>query len=412
LIEKAIGFWMSNKPVDATKVLIKEIRPLQRQWTARLDELSGLKDRLNTVAAQDARKSFDNARVLMIALGIFAVGLGGLTAYAITAGLTQQLGGEPDYAVGIARQIASGDLTTHIRVQPTDTSSTLVALKTMRDSLVEIVGKVREGTDSIANASQEIANGNFDLSQRTERQASSLEKTASAMTQMTLTVQRNADSAHQANLLAASASQVAQKSSDAVSKVVETMQCINEASKRISDIISVIDGIAFQTNILALNAAVEAARAGEQGRGFAVVASEVRSLAGRSANAAKEIKSLINASVEHIGEGTMLVDRAGKVMSEVVSSIRSVSDIMREISSASAEQSTEIVQVNRSIGDIDSVTQQNAALVEEAAAAARGLQEQAVDLADLVSIFKLGDYNGHVSYVAHVKPYATQRVAA
>ena len=389
LITKAIDLWQANKPTDATRVLIKEIRPVQKKWTDDLDALLELKDDLNSSAAAQAQSSFQSARALMLVLGGIALAIGVLAAVVITRSLLQQLGGEPDYAATIANQIAAGNLATHIHLEHGDTSSSLVAMKAMRDSLVNIVGQVRQGTDTIAHASQEIAHGNHDLSIRTETQASSLEKTASSMAKLTATVRQNAENARQANQLAASASDVASRGGAVVAEVVQTMKGINESSKRISDIISVIDGISFQTNILALNAAVEAARAGEQGRGFAVVASEVRSLAGRSAEAAKEIKTLINASVERVEQGSHLVDQAGATMNEVVDSIRKVTHIMGEISHASAEQSSGIEQVNQSIVEMDSVTQQNAALVEQAAAAAQSLLDQATELADVVSIFKL-----------------------
>jgi len=259
----------------------------------------------------------------------------------------------------------------------------------MNDSLLKIVREVRLGTDTIATASTQIASGNLDLSSRTEEQASSLEETASAMEELTSTVKQNADNARQANQLAVSASAVAQEGGDVVGQVVATMGSINDSSKKIVDIISVIDGIAFQTNILALNAAVEAARAGEQGRGFAVVASEVRSLAQRSAAAAKEIKVLIDDSVEKVTSGSKLVEQAGSTMAEVVGSVRRVTDIVGEISAASQEQSTGIEEVNRAITQMDEVTQQNAALVEEAAAAAQSLQDQAGKLAQVVGVFKL-----------------------
>jgi methyl-accepting chemotaxis protein len=271
----------------------------------------------------------------------------------------------------------------------------------MNASLVNIVGQVRTGTDTIATASRQIAAGNMDLSSRTEQQASSLEETASSMEELTSTVKQNADNARQANQLAVTASDVAVKGGSVVSEVIDTMASINEASKKIVDIISVIDGIAFQTNILALNAAVEAARAGEQGRGFAVVASEVRNLAQRSAAAAKEIKGLIGDSVEKVAVGSKLVEQAGATMEEVVASVRRVTDIMGEISAASQEQRAGIEQVNQAIVQMDQVTQQNAALVEEASAAAESMQEQAAGLSQAVSIFKL---DGMRAAVATAKP--------
>ena len=307
----------------------------------------------------------------------------------IARGMLRQLGGEPDYASSIARAIAGGDLSVPISVKRDDNASMVNALKAMRDDLVRIVGSVRLATESIATASGEIAAGNSDLSARTESQASSLQQTAASMEELTSTVKQNADSARQANELAASASEVAQKGGAVVSQVVDTMASIDSSSRKIVDIISVIDGIAFQTNILALNAAVEAARAGEQGRGFAVVASEVRNLAQRSAAAAKEIKDLIGASVETVGVGNSLVAQAGATMQEVVASVQRVQQIINEISTASHEQSSGIAQVNQAISQMDAVTQQNAALVEQAAAAAASMQQQAATLMQAVGVFRL-----------------------
>jgi methyl-accepting chemotaxis protein len=267
----------------------------------------------------------------------------------------------------------------------------------MNDSLMTTVGQVRLGTETISTASREIANGNADLSARTEAQASSLEQTTSSMEELTSTVKQNAENARQANQLVVSASDVATRGGDVVGQVVETMGSIKESSRKIVDIIGVIDGIAFQTNILALNAAVEAARAGEQGRGFAVVASEVRSLAQRSAAAAKEIKTLIGDSVEKVDVGSRLVDQAGRTMDEIVTSVRHVADIMNEIASASAEQSSGIEQVNRAVSQMDEMTQQNAALVEQAAAAAASMQDQAVTLAQAVAVFRLAESAGQHS---------------
>jgi methyl-accepting chemotaxis protein len=389
-IAKASEMWLANKPEDATRVLIKEIKPIQKKWMDALDELATMEDKLSEQAVDEAETAFANARLLMLSLGGLALLAGIVAAVAITRGLLRQLGGEPDYAATIAARIAAGDLEASILVQPGDTSSLIVEMKKMRDALVNIVGQVRVGTDTMATASAEIAAGNLDLSERTEQQASSLEKTASSMDELTSTVKQNADNASEANLLAASASEVARKGGSVVSEVVATMGSINESAKKIVDIISVIDGIAFQTNILALNAAVEAARAGEQGRGFAVVASEVRNLAQRSAAAAKEIKMLIGDSVEKVEVGSKLVEQAGTTMNEVVASVKRVTDIMSEITSASQEQRHGIEQVNTAIVEMDSVTQQNAALVEEAASAAQSLTDQASELAKVVSVFKLG----------------------
>jgi methyl-accepting chemotaxis protein len=293
-------------------------------------------------------------------------------------------------AIKIAGSIAHGDLTHQIPADSTNETGRLMqALQNMNNSLVQIVGEVRSGTDTITTAASQIAAGNMNLSARTEGQASSLEETAAAMEELTTTVKQNADNSRQANRLAASASEIAVQGGVVVAQVVDTMFSINESSKKIADIISVIDGIAFQTNILALNAAVEAARAGEQGRGFAVVASEVRNLAQRSAAAAKEIKSLIDDSVHKVAVGSKLVGQAGSTMDEVVASVRRVTDIMAEITSASTEQSAGIEQVNQAISQMDQVTQQNASLVEDAAAAAQSLQQQAASLEQVVGVFKL-----------------------
>jgi methyl-accepting chemotaxis protein len=356
-----------------------------------LDQLAAAEDKQNVQSKADAEAAFASARNFMLLMLVVAVVMGVVAAWVITRGLLKQLGGEPDYTSKIAGSIAHGDLSISIETAESDRGSLLVEMKQMRNSLVGIVAQVRRGTETIGTASREIAAGNIDLSSRTELQASSLEKTASAMEELTSTVKQNAENAREANQLAASASDVARKGGEVVSQVVGTMGEINSSASKISDIIGVIDGIAFQTNILALNAAVEAARAGEQGRGFAVVASEVRSLAQRSAAAAKEIKTLIGDSVEKVERGSKLVGQAGVTMDEVVASVKRVTDIMSEIANASAEQSAGIEQVNHSIIEMDSMTQQNAALVEEAAAAAQSLQDQAGELARVVSIFKLAE---------------------
>jgi methyl-accepting chemotaxis protein len=366
-----------------------EFRPVQKKWWALLRELASFEQQLNDVALRDADNAYRSARTLMIAFGVLALATGGLAAWLITRGLLRQLGGEPAEAVRIAGRIAAGDLAVEIETHPRDDSSLMYAMRSMRDSLARIVSQVRTGTDTIATASAQIAAGNFDLSARTEQQASSLEETASSMEEMTSAVKQNADNARQANSLAMSASHVAEKGGDVVSQVVHTMGAINQSAQKIVEIIGVIDGIAFQTNILALNAAVEAARAGEQGRGFAVVATEVRNLAQRSAAAAKEIKALISDSVEKVDSGNKLVEEAGATMHEVVDSIKRVTDIMSEIVAASVEQASGIDQVNQAVTQMDTVTQQNASLVEEAAAAAQSMTEQADHLAQVVSVFLL-----------------------
>ncbi len=345
-------------------------------------------------AASESQRALN--RNAIVGGSLLAVVMASLMGMWITRSIVRPMA----QAVEIAKRVAAGDLTSKIVVTTTDeTGELLGALKLMNETLTGLVGKVRQGTDTIATASAEIASGNMDLSSRTEQQASSLEETASSMEELTGTSKQNADNARQANKLASSASEVAVKGGAVVSQVVSTMGSINESAKKIADIIGVIDGIAFQTNILALNAAVEAARAGEQGRGFAVVASEVRSLAQRSAAAAKDIKGLINDSVEKVDAGTRLVDQAGASMSEIVDSVRRVTDIISEIAAASEEQTAGIEQVNQAIGQMDEVTQQNAALVEQAAAAAESLQDQSANLAETVSVFKL-DNHGVASMVA------------
>jgi len=368
-----------------TEAFVPKSNAIDKQMT----EVAVLKEELARSAAEESASAYRSSRMLMLVLVACSLAAGIGIGIALTRNLTRQLGGEPAYAAAVAERIAAGDLSTDVSLRAGDRTSLLHAMKTMRDSLAKIVAEVRHGTESIASASSQIASGNLDLSSRTEQQAGSLEETASSMEELTSTVKQNADNARQANSLALSASDIACRGGAVVAEVVETMGAINESSKKIVDIIAVIDGIAFQTNILALNAAVEAARAGEQGRGFAVVAAEVRNLAQRSAAAAKEIKTLIGDSVEKVDSGSRLVDQAGATMQDVVESVRRVADIISEITGASAEQTSGIEQINQAITQMDEVTQQNAALVEEAAAASEALREQADRLSHLVAVFRI-----------------------
>ena len=378
-----------GKTAEAIDLLFKSANPATIQWQVALEENMALQYANNQSQFEDAQANYTAARNTLIAVNVVCVLLAVFLGWRVTHSITSQLGTEPNVAAKLAESVAHGDLSVQIDIKPGDTDSMMAQLMHMRDSLVKVVSTVRRGSESVANASAEIAQGNNDLSARTEQQASALEETAASMEELNSAVKQNADNARQANQLAVNASTVAVQGGEVVGQVVETMKEINDSSRKISDIISVIDGIAFQTNILALNAAVEAARAGEQGRGFAVVASEVRSLAGRSAEAAKEIKTLINASVERVEQGTALVDKAGVTMTEVVTSIRRVTDIMGEISAASSEQSAGVSQVGEAITQMDQVTQQNAALVEQMAAAASSLKSQAGDLVQTVAVFKL-----------------------
>ena len=388
LNNKVIELRNAGQTEEAIAFLTQQAAPSLKIVLGALDSLVAYEAQQAAQAATDAETLSASARGSMIALGSVAVLLGAFVAWIITRSITHPI----NAAVAVAETVASGDLSSHIVVNSSDETGRLLgALKAMNTSLLGVVAQVRHGTDAISTASSEIAAGNLDLSSRTEEQASSLEETASAMEELTSTVKQNADNARQANQLAKSASEVAVRGGSIVAQVVDTMGTINASSKKIVDIIGVIDGIAFQTNILALNAAVEAARAGEQGRGFAVVATEVRNLAHRSATAAKEIKELIAASVANVDTGSRLVNEAGQTMGDIVDSIVRVTDIMGEITSATHEQTIGIEQINMAIAQMDEVTQQNAALVEEAAAASQSMQEQAGELAHVVGFFKTGN---------------------
>ena len=382
----------TGKAAEAEALLDSKLRPAQHAYMDALEKLKNMQLDQVHEEVKKGEAAYVQAKWLMFGLLAAMGAIGTLLGWWITRSITHPVA----QALDVAEKVAAGDLSSRIEVTSTDEVGRLLgALKAMNESLVRIVGTVRSASDSIATGSAQIASGNADLSQRTEEQASALEETAASMEQLGSTVKQNADNAQQANQLAMGASTVAVRGGEMVSQVVETMKGINDSSKKIADIITVIDGIAFQTNILALNAAVEAARAGEQGRGFAVVASEVRNLAQRSAEAAKEIKSLITASVERVEQGTTLVDQTGATMEEIVTSIKRVTDIMGEINSASREQSTGVNQVGEAVGQMDQVTQQNAALVEESAAAAESLKQQAQQLVGAVAVFKLGSEGVH-----------------
>ncbi|MDQ2820358.1 MAG: methyl-accepting chemotaxis protein [Pseudomonadota bacterium] len=395
VLARVVSLGNEGKYEEASTLAFSDAYSAMQKLSLGLRDQTVFQAELFATGSAEAQVTFDQSRNLIVGAAVLAVLLAIAAAIIITRSIVRPL----HAAVNVARTVAAGDLTSTIHVTSNDETGQLMqALKDMNTSLQTMVGEVRQGSHAIATASAEIASGNMELSSRTEQQASSLEETASSMEEMTSTVKQNADNARQANGLAATASDVARKGGMVVSQVVETMGAINNASRKIVDIISVIDGIAFQTNILALNAAVEAARAGEQGRGFAVVASEVRNLAQRSASAAKEIKTLIDDSVAQVERGSTLVDDAGKTMEEVVGSVQRVTDIMTEISSASREQELGIEQINTAISEMDAVTQQNAALVEEAAAAAGSLEEQSAVLAQLVSRFTV--HGAAVSVVA------------
>ena len=374
---------------EANRLIDGTFLPAAKAYQELIQELLEDQRKSINVTAAEITANYNNSKALLLSLSLIALLCGIGCTWILARSLLKQLGGEPTYAVGIVHEIATGNLTVDVQTDNGDQNSLLFAMKSMRDSLATIVGNVRAGTETIAAASDQITAGNLDLSARTEAQASSLEETAASMEELNSTVRQNAENARQANQLAASASEVAVKGGHVVAQVVDTMHAINSSAGKITEIIGVIDSIAFQTNILALNAAVEAARAGEQGRGFAVVATEVRNLAQRSAAAAREIKVLIGDSVDKVGTGSKLVAQAGTTMEDIVTSVQRVADIMREITTASQEQSQGIAQVNQAINQMDDATQQNASLVEEAASASTSLQDQARHLTGVVSVFRL-----------------------
>jgi methyl-accepting chemotaxis protein len=385
-LEAAIKAADDGDTVAATLSLMTRVAPSETVWRAKLGELITLQNTLNGEVAASAEYTQRNARLVGGLLVLLAIGLGGLIAWRITTSITAPIG----RAVVVAERIANGDLTSQVEVRINDeTGRLLEAIAAMQERLRALVGDIGQTADSILVASSEVASGNLDLSQRTEHTSRHLQSAAHSLSDVTGMVSQSADAARQANQLASTASEAATRGGEVVSQVVRTMETISASSRKIADIISVIDGIAFQTNILALNAAVEAARAGEQGRGFAVVASEVRNLAGRSANAAREIKALIGTSVDQVQEGSTLVNHAGKAIDDLVLSVRRVSDIMGEITAATQEQSQRIGHVSGSVGELEEMTQQNAALVEEGAAAADSLRDQAGRLTQMVGTFRL-----------------------
>jgi len=374
---------------NAKTLLLEQMRPLQLNYVDALEKFIASHEEAVGHGSYKSAELYDRDRALSLVLLLAALGIGSAAAFWLTRGILKQLGGEPDTAAELARSVAHGDLSARIDVKSGDATSLMAQLRDMQASLIKVVSNVRENAEGVAAASAQIAQGNNDLSNRTEEQAGALQQTACSIDELSSTVKQNAENARQANQLALGASAVAVEGGEVVGQVVDTMRGINESSNRIAEIIGVIDGIAFQTNILALNAAVEAARAGEQGRGFAVVASEVRSLAKRSAEAAKEIKGLIGTSVDRVEAGSRLVQEAGTSMSDIVASVRRVTDIIGEITAASGEQSLGLVTVNGTVVQLDQMTQQNAALVEESAAAAESLKDQAHRLTEVVSVFKL-----------------------
>ncbi|WP_293777550.1 methyl-accepting chemotaxis protein [uncultured Oxalicibacterium sp.] len=406
-VPRVVTLGLANKMEEARDLLMGEMRQQQNAYFNAIEALSKFQINQTAAAGNQAETSIAGAGRIMLILAVASAVLGAFVARIITRTVKAQIGGEPSYATEVAQQVAKGNLAVDVELRRGDTSSVLAAMGAMRSNLAQIVSEVRKSSESIATGAGQIAVGNADLSQRTEEQASNLEETAASMEEMSSTIKNNAETVKTATQLATSASETASRGGEVVGNVVRTMDDITTSSRKISEIIGVIDSIAFQTNILALNAAVEAARAGEQGRGFAVVASEVRTLAQRSAQAAKEIKSLIEESVSKVESGSQLVEEAGATMDEIVNQVRRVADLIGEIGSATHEQTQGVSQVSDAVSQLDQVTQQNAALVEESAAAAESLNQQGSRLVELVSVFQLGTAQGASSLAAIAQPAKT-----
>ncbi|MCO7254785.1 methyl-accepting chemotaxis protein [Dickeya oryzae] len=387
--QKALALSLNGKMDEAKAVIINEVKPAQENYFKAINAMVSYQKSDTRQSADEASAAARTAGILMLALTAMSTVLGIAIAWLITRRIKKMLGGEPAYASDIARQIANGNLAINVELQAGDTTSLLAAMGDMRAKLSDIVHQVHDSSASISTGSSEIAIGSNDLSRRTEEQAASVQETAASMEQISQTIRQNGDTVREAAQLATAASQTATKGNDVVRDVIATMGDISTSSRKIGDIITVIDGIAFQTNILALNAAVEAARAGEQGRGFAVVAGEVRSLAQRSASAAREIKELITTSMEKVESGSQLVSHAGETMTDIVTQAQHVADLISEIGVTTQEQESGISQINQAITQLDSVTQQNAALVEESTSAAESLSEQAGKLVELMSVFNI-----------------------